>query len=261
MTRNTTDRPPTRVIGILEPCHHCSVVKRADLRASTWRVSHLTRDDGSLEAVTATPAPTLQFKEERAWGTTGVNRWSSPFTLVGTDLCFGQVATTMMAGPEPLMEQEQIFVEILSRVDGYSIAGPMLEVREGDEVIALLEAVPTTIDGNWNLLMLNNGKGGVVSLVEGTVITARFEEGAIAGTSGCNRYRASCELGDGQIKIGPGMGTRKACSEPPGIMEQERRFLSLFEHAARYEITDGTTLDLYDEGGARLLQFVRPVDG
>ena len=60
------------------------------------------------------------------------------------------------------------------------------------------------------------------------------------------------------IHLGPAMGTRKACTDPPGVMDQERQFLSLFESATRYEITDGTTLDIHDVDGAGLLHFVRP---
>jgi len=219
-------------------------------------MSHLSGEDGVLEAVT-NPPPTLQFKEDRASGSTGVNRWTASYTHVGSDLSFGQAATTLMAGPEELMEQEQSFLDILARIDGYAIAGSLLEVREGDEILALFAVVPMTVEGDWVLRMLNNGRGGVTNLIEGTTITARFEEGAIAGSGGCNRYRASYEIEGDRIHISPGMGTRKACTEPPGVMDQEGQFLSLFERAARCEVTDGTTLDIRDEEGATLLQFVR----
>jgi heat shock protein HslJ len=208
--------------------------------------------------VTDGPAPTLQFKEDRAGGSTGVNRWSSQYTHVGGDLCFGQVTTTLMAGAEPLMEQEQVFLDVLGRIDGYSIAGSLLELREGDEVLALLEVVPMTIEGTWVLLMLNNGTEGMATLVEGTAITARFEDGAIAGSSGCNRYRAAYGVEGDRIHLGSGMGTRKACTDPHGVMEQEHHFLSLFESAATYEITDGTVLDIYDAERAGLFRFIRP---
>jgi len=221
-------------------------------------MSKLSADDGVLVEVERGPAPTLQFKDDRAGGSTGVNRWSGPYTHVGGDLCFGQVTTTLMAGPEELMEQEQAFLDILGRIDGYSIAGSLLEVSEGDEVLGLFEVVPMTIEGNWVLMMLNNGSGAVTSLLDGTTITARFEDGAIAGSSGCNRYRAPYELEGDHIHLGPAMGTRKACTDPPGVMDQERQFLSLFESATRYEITDGTTLDIHDVDGAGLLHFVRP---
>lgn len=232
------------------------MAERRRLIETTWSATHLCEETGDLvEAVS--PSPTIQFDPDQASGSTGVNRWSGGYSHVAADLCFGQVAMTMMAGPETLMDQEQAFLDVLNRSDSYAVAGETLEVREGDEIIALFEAIPSTIDGDWRLEALDNGRGAVVAPIEGTSITARVQDGAIAGSSGCNRYRATCHADKPHIRLGPAMGTRMICDEPDGVMEQEEQFLSMFARAHAFEIVDGTELIIFDDDGSRLMQFRR----
>lgn len=59
-------------------------------------------------------------------------------------------------------------------------------------------------------------------------VTMVYEEGRLAGTSGCNRYTAGVEAGEtaADLVLGPAAGTRMACPEEQ--MAVEDRFLEQF---------------------------------
>lgn len=59
-------------------------------------------------------------------------------------------------------------------------------------------------------------------------VTMVYEEGRLAGTSGCNRYTAGVEAGEtaGDLVVGPAAGTRMACPEEQ--MAVEDLFLEQF---------------------------------
>ena len=108
----------------------------------------------------------------------------------------------------------------------------------------------------WRLVGLNDGNQAVVSMVADTEITALFtEDGTLAGSSGCNSYRATWATDGPSIEIGPPMGTKKMC-DGDGMMEQEERYLEVLGLATRYRL-DATGLEMFDDEGARQLQFVR----
>lgn len=73
---------------------------------------------------------------QRASGFAGVNRFMTSYELqpVGPGrgtLRFGDIGSTLMAGPEPLMKQETAFLDLLRKTDGYSAEGGLLELTAG----------------------------------------------------------------------------------------------------------------------------------
>lgn len=66
--------------------------------------------------------PNIQFNGDRLAGTGGCNRLMGQFNLDGDKLTINeQMASTMMACPEPLMEQEQAFIRALTAAQKYQI--------------------------------------------------------------------------------------------------------------------------------------------
>jgi heat shock protein HslJ len=132
--------------------------------------------------------------------------------------------------------------------------------------VALLACSPTTGDGTqapatalegaeWRLLTLN-GRAPLA----GTTITARFSQGQIGGSSGCNSYFGSYTLRGRALQIQNLGGTEMACLEPEGVMEQEQTFLQTLGEAASYGLANDQ-LRLQDAQGKELLVFapVEPV--
>jgi heat shock protein HslJ len=66
----------------------------------------------------------------------------------------------------------------------------------------------------------------------GAEIDAVFgTDGRVAGSAGCNNYSAPYRLEESGIAIGPVAATRRFCAEPPGVMEQEARYLEALQSA------------------------------
>ena len=105
-------------------------VSPAPVLAGTWDVTSIL---GS-PVVEGTPAFVEFTAEGRFVGNAGVNHLGATYTLEGDVLSLSQVVSTMMAGPEPLMEQEQRMTAALPRVRSATIEGGTLVLRDGNGV-------------------------------------------------------------------------------------------------------------------------------
>jgi len=81
---------------------------------------------------------TLTLAEEgRAYGDGGCNRWLSSYELHGEHLTFSAPASTLMACPPALMEQEQRFLNMLGKITrwDFSATGQLqLWAEQGDPI-------------------------------------------------------------------------------------------------------------------------------
>lgn len=80
---------------------------------------------------------------------------------------------------------------------------------------------------------------------------AVFEDGTVAGSSGCNDYTGSYEAKDGSMAFGPLASTRKACITP--LMGQETVYFGLLAQVDSYEVK-GDKLTL-SSGGTVLIRY------
>lgn len=94
---------------------------------------------------------------------------------------------------------------------------------------------------------------GVVDRAQSTL--QPLPDGRVAGSSGCNRYTGKGTIAGGKVDIGLLATTRMAC--PPGIMEQEDRFLKALAASRRYEIGPEGLMRFFDEAGAVTVRFSR----
>ena len=105
------------------------------------------------------------------------------------------------------------------------------------------------VDTQWSLTLLQGEP-----LLPNSYISARFSaDGAVSGTGGCNRYRASYQVDGPGIAVNPAAGTLMAC--PPPLMQQERSYLAALQATASYELSQDTLL-LKDLSGATIARFV-----
>ena len=107
-----------------------------------------------------------------------------------------------------------------------------------------------SLDGRWQVTAYNNGRQAVVSPLLGTELDLSFLEGGrIGGSSGCNRYSAKFKREGSQVAISAPVSTRRLCSEPAGVMEQERQFLAALASVATLR-HEGQRLELRRADGA-----------
>jgi heat shock protein HslJ len=101
------------------------------------------------------------------------------------------------------------------------------------------------LDGTTWLLESLDGRAPL----PGTDVTLSFEGGAAFGSDGCNRYRASYELGeDGRLVVGPAMTTTlMACAED--VMAQAAAYGAALRATASARLLDDGALALADADG------------
>ena len=90
--------------------------------------------------------------------------------------------------------------------------------------------------------------------VEGTSVTAEFSgDATIAGSGGCNRYRAGVRTSGTTIEVDEAMATTlTACEE--AVMAQESAFLAALGAARTFTLADNE-LTLIDAGGTTVARF------
>jgi heat shock protein HslJ len=230
------------------------------LESTPWTLVQYAVPDGSIQSVLPDTEIVATFQAGRLFGSAGCNSYTSTYEVTGSTISISGAAGTLRlcVAPPGIMEQEMAYLSALRRAIGIEVSPDALTLYADDGVM-LLTYVPqpqTPLEGiTWMAQSYNNGRGGVVSLIAGTEITARFEGGSLSGSAGCNSYSASYSLDGSAIAIGPAATTRMACSAPPGIMEQESAYLAALATAHRYRI-DGNRLSLETADGARVASFV-----
>ncbi len=110
---------------------------------------------------------------------------------------------------------------------------------------------------SWEVTGYDDGSQAVTSVLAGTTLTANFgEDGTLTGNSGCNDYSGPYKVTGNQIGIGPLSSTKKACSDPVGVMDQESQYLAALENAQVF-IVEGNTLELRLVDGTVAAKFTR----
>jgi heat shock protein HslJ len=101
----------------------------AALGGGEWQVFEI---NGA--GIVAGSKPTITFEEGRVFGAGSCNRFMGGYAVSpdGLKLEMSQMASTMMACPEPLMQQEGAFLGTLGTVTGYELAGGVLTLKGAD---------------------------------------------------------------------------------------------------------------------------------
>lgn len=224
----------------------------------TERIWLLTELDGKSPLPSTTV--TAEFDPDGSiGGTSGCNSYSGSYTVEGKSIAMGPFVSTLMACPDLVMDQETRYLKALENAVMFQINADELTLEDADgNNLALFSALEQGLSGTaWDVIAYNNGKEAVVSVMIGTEITALFgEDGQLTGNAGCNDYFTSYETDGDQIAIGlPGV-TRKFCSEPVGMMEQEQAYLTALQTAATYKIM-GMDMEMRTSGGAKVASLQR----
>lgn len=107
------------------------------LDGSSWVLTDWSQDaiDPAAFAITA------EFTEGRIAGTSGVNRYTGGYTATSAGAFeAGEIASTMMAGPEPAMAAEAAYLKLLASARGFRIEGDRLTLLDGDDTAQLIFA-------------------------------------------------------------------------------------------------------------------------
>ncbi len=103
------------------------------LQGREWTVARLAG-----QPVLPVPRITLTFATDGSVSGLGsCNRFNAGYTMTGEGLSISKGMSSMMACEEPVMKQEQLFLELLERVSRFSIAadGALILHSDGDRTI------------------------------------------------------------------------------------------------------------------------------
>ena len=105
---------------------------------------------------------------------------------------------------------------------------------------------PAAADGTLFNVVSFGAVGSEQAVLEGTSITALFNNSTVTGSAGCNDYNAQLTPVDDHFTVGPIASTKKICSDPAGIMDQEQAYLAALQATGGYkwasELVNGTTV-------------------
>lgn len=97
------------------------------------------------------------------------------------------------------------------------------------------------------------------TLVPGSSVTMRFEDGRASGSDGCNRYGISYSTAGSKFTVEPGgIATQMACA--PEVMQQASAFMASLTGAQAYRVEAGQ-LRLLGADGAVLARFAPQPEG
>jgi heat shock protein HslJ len=200
---------------------------------------------------------TLFFgNDDKAAGNAGCNNFSGTYQVSGSSLTFGQMVSTMMACDPAVNAQEQAYLKALGETKSYEATTDKLTLKDGSSNVLAVFAPyqASSLAGSWQALAINNGKQAVVSVANGTTVTAVFgTDGTLTGNDGCNNYNSTYKTDGNKITIGAVSTTRMACEQ--AVMDQETAYLNALANAATYTTGKGT-LELRDTSGALLVDYI-----
>jgi heat shock protein HslJ len=164
--------------------------------------------------------------------------------------------STMMACEPVIMDQEQAYLKVLGDTRSFEATSDKLTLKDssGKELAVFAPYQPSALEGEWQAIAINNGKQAVVSVVNGTTVTAIFgADGTLTGNGGCNSYNGTYTTDGDKISIGPLATTRMACEQ--AVMDQETAYLNALANAATYMLGKDS-LELRDVDGALLVDYI-----
>ncbi|NBC15312.1 MAG: META domain-containing protein [Gammaproteobacteria bacterium] len=231
----------------------------AGLEDRDWQLTQYRTDAGLTDAVEADRPAVLRFEDGRLGGSAGCNRLLGGYTVDGEELRIRpNLASTMMACPPPLMDQEQAVTAALPQVASFDVSDDGLVLTDADDatLLAFTELESTPLTGTtWSLTHYNNGKGAVTSVLPGSdFVLMLADDGRLSGRA-CNNYRGGFIAADGDFALeGPLAATKMLCPDPEGVNAQEAAYFAALERAAAYRIR-GDELVLLDADGATQARF------
>jgi heat shock protein HslJ len=234
----------------------------AALVGPVWRLERILYNDGKEIRPAAGNRYTMQFlANRRLEGQADLNRLTGTYTVSGTTLAIGPLASTRIADPPGSIAGE--FTKALGQASSFRVngdrllvelkfdSGTMTFVRPTVEPPSVPDSVAIApIVGAWLLIRMNESplpSGGEIPTIE-------FEAGgSVGGTTGVNRYRATADvaqLAEGRLALGQVAMTQRA--GPPEAMKRESDFVSALRQVRVWKLS-GRTLFLEDDRNAILV--------
>ena len=185
---------------------------------------------------------TMSFLDDAVSVNAGCNTMNGGFEIVDGTFTVAQLAATMMACPDALMEQDAWLGEFLAASPAIALDGSTLTLTGDDATITLDEVEPAELVGTTWVVIGTVANQGVSSVpTDATASITIADDGTVAVDTGCNSGSGDVEVGDDTLTFGPIATTLRACVDE--VAELEAGVLAVLQGEVGYEIS-GDTLSL-----------------
>ncbi len=238
-----------------------SAIENVTLTDTLWQATKMNNGtDGVISLLPETTVTAVFAADNTLSGNASCNMYNTSYQVNGDELQVDpSIVTTRRACAEPIATQEGMYLTALSSAVTYKILGNKLELHDANGSLQIsYTAVPATslTSTTWEAIAYGSGGQVAVSVINGTRITAVFDEnGKISGSAGCNSYFSSYEADSSAINIGE--ETAKTAMDCPadGVMAQEAAYVAALSTAATYTISDNK-LELRTADGALAVSYI-----
>ena len=214
-----------------------------DLAGTSWEVIGYNNGQQAVTSVLAGTTLTAEFgKDGNLSGNSGCNTYNGTYTVTGDQIQIGPLATTRMACPQEIMDQESQYLAALQAAATYRIEGTGMELRTQEGALAAdfqvkpaaspvltQENVNPIQDILWQWVSVTNQSTKETTTVldpENYTITF-FADGTLAGKSDCNNFTGTYSQENGfTIKLGA--STMAFCGEA----SMDQQYLTLLGSVA-----------------------------
>ena len=226
-----------------------------NLNGTSWELIQVSRK-GKNVVIPKEAKITINFLENEINGFSGINNYSGDYMVKNNFTLSADVATTLMAGPENLMNIEQNFLDILQSFpkisyNGYNASTLTLSNKKEVWTFKVLTLNKKLKNTSWKLLNMDGKDISKLISKNDNNITLSFNENGINGNSGINNYFGKYEIVNNNIKVSPLGSTEMA--GPENLMKIEREFLKLLENSKKIKLSNQKTLVLTTDKGKTLI--------
>jgi heat shock protein HslJ len=220
---------------------------------------------GTEQPLPAQPKITLTISADSVLGgNSGINSYFGGFTTDDVGRVHWNTpgfATTLMAGPENLMNLEQQFLGALQSTQRILVLGRGLifETEDGTTRLEFEEvnqklALENLLGKKLVLARMITG-GKETPLPSAPALTLLASDGRVSGESAVNSYTGSYKLAPhGGIEFSKAFATTRMAG-PPELMDLENSFLNALSSVERFHTTGGG-LALFNEAKTVVLEFI-----
>jgi heat shock protein HslJ len=219
-----------------------------DLLDTVWQLVSL---DG--ESLSGGATITLAFHDEHlSGGDAGCRDYVASYEANSTDLKFPffSMIEANCSGKEALMEQEGRYTTLLGWATGYRVEEGKLEILTKRGEVLVFEqprevAIQSLEGTSWTLSAFIEETDidemavplpRLTELLPETQITARFENGTVNGSVGCNTYAGPFPIDRTGLQRETFAATEMGCPNAPSVLEQEQRYLEILGSVATHHV-------------------------
>ncbi|WP_420120733.1 META domain-containing protein [Nakamurella sp.] len=169
---------------------------------------------------------TIAFEGGSLSANAGCNTMAGRYTLAGGKLTAPQLASTMMACDQALMDQDTWLAQFLASGPAYTLAGDTLTLTGATDTVVLGPApsgADTLRSTGWKVsdtITITNQANTTAAVDPSLTAWMRFSGDEVAFNDSCNGGGGPAQIGDDTITFGALRQTLRACAGPSDALEQ-----------------------------------------